>query len=81
MVVTQDRRGGVLRGVTGHQSQLRSGHCCACTVSCEVHPSLVRVVSAVVLPVTCNSNHGLQQFKGISITIAAPGPFGPGHRV
>ena len=81
MVVTQDRRGGVLCGVTGHQSQLRLGHCCTCTASCEVCPSSVQVVSAVVLPVTCNSDHGLQQFKGISVTFSTPGPFGLGHKV
>ena len=78
MVVTQDRGGGVLHGVTGHQSQLRSGHCCTCTASCKACPP---VVPAIAIPMTCNLNHALQQFKGISITASTPAPFGPDHRV
>ena len=68
MVVTQNRRHSVLHRVIGHQSQLRSGHCCTCSASCEAHPPLVLVFPAIVLPITCNLNHGLQGFKGTSIT-------------
>lgn len=71
----------MLSGVTGQQSQLRSGHCCTCTVSHEAHPPLVQVVGAIVLPITCHSNNELQQFKGIMISITIPHAFGPGHRV
>lgn len=57
----------MLSGVTGHQNQLKLGHCCTCTASCKARPPLLRVVLAVVIPITCKSDHGLQQFKGISI--------------
>jgi len=63
MVVTQDRRGGLLHGVTGHQGQLRSGHCCTCTVSCKTCPPLVQVVPATVIPITCSSNLSLESNK------------------
>ena len=69
MVVTQDRRDGVLCGVTGHQSQLSLGHCCICTDSCKASPPLVQVIPAIVILIMCNSNHGLQRFKGLSVTI------------
>lgn len=52
----QDRRAGVLHGVIGCQSQLRSGHCCICTASCGVHPSLDYMVPATVLPIMYNSD-------------------------
>ena len=45
---------------------------------CLVHTPSVRVVSAVGLSVTCNSDHGLKQFKSISITVSTPGAFIPG---
>jgi len=41
---------------------------------------LVQVVAARVIPITTNSNHGLQ-FKDISITTSTPGPFGPDPKV
>jgi len=53
MVVTNNRRGGVFRGV-GHESHLKSGYCCTCSVSCEACPPLVQVILAVVFPVACN---------------------------
>lgn len=73
MVVTENRRGGVFHGIIGHRSHFMSSLCCTCTVSHEAHPSLVWL--APVFPITCNSNHGLQWFKGISITISMPGLF------
>lgn len=79
MVVAQDRRGSVLCGVIGWQSQLRLGQCCTCTVSCEAHPPLLWVVPAMGLPVTCNSDHGLQQIKIFSIIFSTPDLFRPGH--
>jgi len=81
MVVTQGRRGSVLPGVIWHQNQLNSGCCCTCTASCEVHSVLDQAVSAVVLPITCNSNHGLQKFKGVSLTFSTHGLFGLVHIV
>lgn len=41
----------------------------------------VQVVPATVFPIACNLNHGLQKFKGTSITISVPGPFVQGRRV
>lgn len=34
--------------------------------------SLVCVVPAIILLITCNANHGLQQFKGMSVTVPTP---------
>jgi len=67
--------------VIGHQSQLGSGHCWTCTASCKAHSLSVQMVPATLIPITCNSNHGLQQFKGTSMTISSPGSFGPGYMV
>lgn len=47
MVVIQDRKSGVLHEAIGCQSQLRSGHCCTCYLSCKAHPPLVWVVHAI----------------------------------
>ena len=38
------------------------------TAYCEPRPLSVGVVPAVMLPIACNSHHGLQQFKGMSVT-------------
>ena len=80
-VVTQDRKCDVLHGVIVHQSQPRLGHCCICTASCKTCPPLVQVVPDTVILIICNSNHGLQQFKAISIAISTTCHFGPGYRV
>lgn len=80
MVVTWNRS-GALCGVIWHQRQLRLCHCRTCTAFCKAHPPLLQVVPFIVLLLACNSNHGLQQFNHISITISTPGPFGPGYRV
>lgn len=71
----------MLSGGIEQQSQLRSGHCCTCTVSHEAHPPLGQVVGATALPIMCHSNNGLQQFKVISISITILYAFEPGHRV
>lgn len=71
----------MLHGLSGHQSQLRLCHCCTCTASFEARPLMAQEVPAVGLPITCDSDRALQQFKGISITISTPGPFRPGHSV
>lgn len=63
-----------LWGIIGHHNQLGSGHRCTCAASCKACPLLVQVISAVVIPITGNSNSGLQQFKGISIAISTPYP-------
>lgn len=63
-----------LWGIIGHHNQLGSGHRCTCAASCKACPLLVQVISAVVIPITGNSNYGLQQFKGISIAISTPYP-------
>lgn len=73
LVVTWERGQEVLCGIPGHQRQVQSLqhlHCCTCTASCKASPPSIRVVPAIVIPVTCNSNNGLQQFKGISLTIS-----------
>lgn len=77
---TQDRRGGVMHGVTGHQRQLRLGHCCAST-SCEVCPPLVQMVPDVLISIACYAHPGLQQLKGIPVTVSTSGSFGPDYRV
>lgn len=41
----------------------------------------VQVVPPTVFPMECNLSHGLQKFRGTSITIPVPGPSAPGHRV
>lgn len=83
VVGTWDRRDGVLSGVTGPQSHLRSCHCCTCTASCVTCPPLwfSRVVPAAVNPITHNSSHGLQQYKHKSIAISTPGLFGLNYRL
>lgn len=67
-------------GITGNQSQRRSGHCCTYTACCEAHSLLVQVVPAIGLPIMCNSDHDLQTFNIISITMSTPSSFGPGYR-
>lgn len=37
--------------------------------------------AAIVITITCNSNHGLRQCKDISMKISTPGSFGPDHGV
>lgn len=81
MAVTHDRRGGVVRGVTGHQSQLWLGLYRSHRTSCEAQPPLVQVVPAIVITITSNSNHEFQQCTGLSVTVPTPGPYGPDSRV
>ena len=58
----------------GLLGQLRSGHYCTCRASCKACPPMVQEVPAMAISRTCNSNHGLQQLKGISITMSTPFP-------
>lgn len=44
-------------------------------------PQLFHVVPGVIIPITYYSNHRLQQFKGIAITVFTCGPSGPWHWV
>lgn len=70
----------MLHGAIGCQRHLRSGHCCSCTTSCEAHPPQSYSADTGI-PIICNSDQGLQQFKGISTAVLTPCSFGPGRRV
>lgn len=74
MVVTQDRRRGVLHAITGHQSRIRLCCCCAWT-SWKAFRPLVFVVPVTFIPVTYNSNNGLEHFNDVSIIISTPNRF------
>lgn len=64
------KRGSVLGGVTGHQSQLKWGHCCFCTASSEVCPPLAQGDSDTEIFTACISHPRLPQCK---VTISTPG--------
>ena len=80
MVVTQYKTSGMFLGVSGTKAS--SGQ-----VSAALALVLVSLVLhwfrwfPLVISITFNSNHSLQQFKDTSIAMSTHGPFGPARRV
>lgn len=80
MIVIKDKKDSALFAVTRCQIQLTSSPCCICMVSFKVMSLTTQldwVAPATRIPITCNSNHKLEQFKGMYIAVPTHYPFGP----